>query len=179
MVLIFDPDFLNFKHTRYVRSKLVQFFLFYFIFTFCIFLLLFFFVFQFFHFIYCFYFFFLSFISLFFLLHCHILSLTFPPTFFTPFSSPPFFFPPINSPSLSYPPINLPIHFFPFPLLAHPSDQSRIDIIVPRETHFYLKTPVPHDRQAWLVALGSCKVSRCVWIDSCEVGEVDEEWAGV
>lgn len=40
---------------------------------------------------------------------------------------------------------------------VHPTDTMRIDIVIPYEQHFYLKAPSPHERHAWLVALGSAK----------------------
>ncbi|KAG7158623.1 Pleckstriny domain-containing family A member 3-like [Homarus americanus] len=42
-------------------------------------------------------------------------------------------------------------------ILVHPTDTMRIDIVIPYEQHFYLKAPSPHERHAWLVALGSAK----------------------
>lgn len=44
-----------------------------------------------------------------------------------------------------------------FCLPVHPTDTMRIDIVIPFEQHFYLKAPSPHERHAWLVALGSAK----------------------
>ncbi|XP_066976301.1 uncharacterized protein [Macrobrachium rosenbergii] len=42
-------------------------------------------------------------------------------------------------------------------ILVHPTDTMRVDIVIPYEQHFYLKAPSPHERHAWLVALGSAK----------------------
>ncbi|XP_042867348.1 pleckstrin homology domain-containing family A member 3-like isoform X1 [Penaeus japonicus] len=42
-------------------------------------------------------------------------------------------------------------------IVVHPTDTMRIDIVIPYEQHFYLKAPSPHERHAWLVALGSAK----------------------
>lgn len=40
---------------------------------------------------------------------------------------------------------------------AHKTDPYRLDIVVPNEQHFYLRAGSPHERQNWLVALGSIK----------------------
>ncbi|ESO08227.1 hypothetical protein HELRODRAFT_75473 [Helobdella robusta] len=40
---------------------------------------------------------------------------------------------------------------------AHSSDPTRLDIVVPGEAHYHLKAATPHDRQLWLVVLGTCK----------------------
>ncbi|CAL4171544.1 unnamed protein product, partial [Meganyctiphanes norvegica] len=40
---------------------------------------------------------------------------------------------------------------------VHPNDTTRLDIVIPYEQHFYLKAPSPHERHAWLVALGNAK----------------------
>ncbi|KAK3870021.1 hypothetical protein Pcinc_024709 [Petrolisthes cinctipes] len=42
-------------------------------------------------------------------------------------------------------------------ILVHPTDTLRVDVVIPCEQHFYLKAPSPHERHAWLVALGSAK----------------------
>nr|XP_006815838.1 PREDICTED: pleckstrin homology domain-containing family A member 8-like [Saccoglossus kowalevskii] len=39
----------------------------------------------------------------------------------------------------------------------HPSDQCRLDLIIPGEQHFYIRGATPAERQQWLVALGSAK----------------------
>lgn len=40
---------------------------------------------------------------------------------------------------------------------AHKSDPCRLDVVVPGEQHFHLRACTPHERQSWLVALGSVK----------------------
>ncbi|KAL2076686.1 hypothetical protein ACEWY4_027720 [Coilia grayii] len=40
---------------------------------------------------------------------------------------------------------------------VHPSDLTRVDLLVPGEQHFYLRTLTAADRQRWLVALGTAK----------------------
>ena len=40
---------------------------------------------------------------------------------------------------------------------VHPSDNTRLDLIIPGEAHFYVKAATPQERQQWLVALGSSK----------------------
>lgn len=52
--------------------------------------------------------------------------------------------------------------------LAHPLDPYRLDVVIAGETHFYLKASSPHERQNWLVALGSVKA--CV--NSAKAGKV-------
>uniref|UniRef100_T1J5J3 Pleckstrin homology domain-containing family A member 8 n=1 Tax=Strigamia maritima TaxID=126957 RepID=T1J5J3_STRMM len=42
-------------------------------------------------------------------------------------------------------------------IAVHPTDNTRLDLIIPSEQHFYLKAPTPQERQQWLVALGSAK----------------------
>ena len=41
----------------------------------------------------------------------------------------------------------------------------RIDLIIPGEQHFYLRTSTQQERQQWLNALGSCKAS-CGVVDA-------------
>ncbi|XP_067116702.1 pleckstrin homology domain-containing family A member 3 isoform X1 [Osmerus mordax] len=40
---------------------------------------------------------------------------------------------------------------------VHPSDSSRVELIIPGEQHFYVKAVNAAERQRWLVALGSSK----------------------
>ncbi|KAM6956649.1 pleckstrin homology domain-containing family A member 3-like [Aplochiton taeniatus] len=40
---------------------------------------------------------------------------------------------------------------------VHPTDWSRVDLIIPGEQHFYVRSPHAAERQRWLVALGSSK----------------------
>ncbi|OCT95892.1 pleckstrin homology domain-containing family A member 3 [Xenopus laevis] len=40
---------------------------------------------------------------------------------------------------------------------VNPSDDSRMDLIIPNEQYFYLRTENAAERQKWLVALGSAK----------------------
>ncbi|XP_072181029.1 pleckstrin homology domain-containing family A member 8-like [Diadema setosum] len=40
---------------------------------------------------------------------------------------------------------------------VHPTDETRLDLIIPGEQHFYVRGATPADRQRWLVALGSAK----------------------
>ncbi|XP_064646273.1 pleckstrin homology domain-containing family A member 8-like isoform X2 [Lineus longissimus] len=42
-------------------------------------------------------------------------------------------------------------------VIVHPTDPSRMDLIIPGEQHFYLKASTPQERQQWLVTLGSAK----------------------
>ena len=42
-------------------------------------------------------------------------------------------------------------------LVVHPTDNTRLDLIIPGEAHFYVKAATPQERQQWLVALGSSK----------------------
>jgi len=42
---------------------------------------------------------------------------------------------------------------------VHPTDDKRLDLIIPGEQHFYVKAANSKERQQWLVALGSCKAS--------------------
>ena len=51
-------------------------------------------------------------------------------------------------------------------LLVHATDQTRLDLIIPGEQHFYVKAANPQERQEWLVALGSAKAS---------IGKLSEE----
>ena len=39
----------------------------------------------------------------------------------------------------------------------HPGDATRIDLTIPTEAHFCVKSATPQERQQWLVALGSSK----------------------
>ena len=43
---------------------------------------------------------------------------------------------------------------------VHSTDSVRLDLVIPGEAHFYVKAATPHERQQWLVALGSCKACR-------------------
>ena len=40
---------------------------------------------------------------------------------------------------------------------VHPTDNTRLDLIIPGEAHFYVKAATPQERQQWLVALGTSK----------------------
>ncbi|XP_008110951.1 pleckstrin homology domain-containing family A member 8 [Anolis carolinensis] len=40
---------------------------------------------------------------------------------------------------------------------VHPTDNTRVDLIIPGEQYFYLKSKNAADRQKWLVALGTAK----------------------
>lgn len=42
-------------------------------------------------------------------------------------------------------------------IMVHPNDPLRLDIVIPRERHLYLRAPSNSERQEWLVALGSMK----------------------
>ena len=39
----------------------------------------------------------------------------------------------------------------------HPTDNTRLDLIIPGEQHYYVKAAQPQERQSWLIALGSAK----------------------
>lgn len=41
--------------------------------------------------------------------------------------------------------------------LVHPTDNTRLELIIPGEQHFYVKAVNAAERQKWLVALGSSK----------------------
>lgn len=59
-----------------------------------------------------------------------------------------------------------------FPFLAHPSDPYRLDVIVPGELNFYLRAGSPHERQEWLVALGSVK--SCINTEKASKGKTTD-----
>lgn len=40
---------------------------------------------------------------------------------------------------------------------VHPTDNTRLDLIIPSEQHYYVKAAQPQERQSWLIALGSAK----------------------
>jgi len=40
---------------------------------------------------------------------------------------------------------------------VHPTDNTRLELIIPGEQHFYVKAVNAAERQKWLVALGSSK----------------------
>ncbi|KAL8580110.1 hypothetical protein ACOMHN_061224 [Nucella lapillus] len=40
---------------------------------------------------------------------------------------------------------------------VHPTDNTRLDLIIPGEQHYYVKAAQPQERQSWLIALGSAK----------------------
>ena len=42
-------------------------------------------------------------------------------------------------------------------LSVHPTDNTRLDLIIPGEQHYYVKAAQPQERQSWLIALGSAK----------------------
>ncbi|XP_078700592.1 pleckstrin homology domain-containing family A member 8-like isoform X1 [Branchiostoma floridae x Branchiostoma belcheri] len=42
-------------------------------------------------------------------------------------------------------------------IAVHPTDQTRFDLIIPHEQHFYVKAATPAERQTWVVALGTAK----------------------
>ncbi|BFZ21731.1 hypothetical protein BsWGS_24770 [Bradybaena similaris] len=44
-------------------------------------------------------------------------------------------------------------------IVVHPTDMTRLDLIIPGEQHYYVKAGTPQDRQSWLIALGSSKAS--------------------
>lgn len=48
-------------------------------------------------------------------------------------------------------------------LIVHTTDMSRMDLIIPGEAHFYLKSATAQERQKWIVALGTAKA--CVTND--------------
>lgn len=43
------------------------------------------------------------------------------------------------------------------PIVVHPSDFTRVDLIIPGEQYFYLRAINAAERQKWLVALGTAK----------------------
>lgn len=45
----------------------------------------------------------------------------------------------------------------PLPIVVHPSDFTRVDLIIPGEQYFYLRAINAAERQKWLVALGTAK----------------------
>ncbi|XP_074660968.1 pleckstrin homology domain-containing family A member 8-like [Tubulanus polymorphus] len=42
-------------------------------------------------------------------------------------------------------------------VIVHPTDPTRMDLIITGEQHFYVKAATPQERQQWLVMLGSSK----------------------
>ena len=48
------------------------------------------------------------------------------------------------------------------------ADPLRLDVTLPGEQHFYLRASTSHERQQWLVALGSAKACDRITKDSCE-----------
>lgn len=44
-------------------------------------------------------------------------------------------------------------------IVVHPTDNRRLDLVIPSEQHFYLRAATPPERQQWLVALGSSKAA--------------------
>ncbi|GFR85652.1 pleckstrin homology domain-containing family A member 8 [Elysia marginata] len=44
-------------------------------------------------------------------------------------------------------------------IVVHPHDNTRLDLIIPGEQHYYVKGSSAQDRQSWLIALGSSKAS--------------------
>ncbi|XP_025082717.1 pleckstrin homology domain-containing family A member 8-like isoform X1 [Pomacea canaliculata] len=42
---------------------------------------------------------------------------------------------------------------------VHPTDNTRLDLIIPGEQHYYVKAAQPQERQSWLIALGSAKAT--------------------
>lgn len=42
---------------------------------------------------------------------------------------------------------------------VHSTDKCRLDLIIPGESHFYLRASNPQERQQWLVSLGTAKAS--------------------
>ncbi|XP_060603285.1 pleckstrin homology domain-containing family A member 8-like isoform X2 [Ruditapes philippinarum] len=51
---------------------------------------------------------------------------------------------------------------------VHASDNTRLDLIIPGEQHFYVKASNAQDRQEWLVALGSAKATKGKFSDDPE-----------
>lgn len=51
----------------------------------------------------------------------------------------------------------LSIFFVPLSIVVHPSDFTRVDLIIPGEQYFYLRAINAAERQKWLVALGTAK----------------------
>jgi len=51
------------------------------------------------------------------------------------------------------------MYFFDFLMFTsvHPTDNTRLELIIPGEQHFYVKAVNAAERQKWLVALGSSK----------------------
>lgn len=46
-----------------------------------------------------------------------------------------------------------------FSFIVHSTDKCRLDLIIPGESHFYLRASNPQERQQWLVSLGTAKAS--------------------
>lgn len=44
-----------------------------------------------------------------------------------------------------------------FSVSVHPTDSTRLELIIPGEQHFYVRAVNAAERQRWLVALGSSK----------------------
>ncbi|XP_033728415.1 pleckstrin homology domain-containing family A member 8-like [Pecten maximus] len=58
---------------------------------------------------------------------------------------------------------------------VHSTDHTRLDLIIPHEQHFYIKASSPHERQRWLVAMGTCKASLTNGRPSEEMGEISPD----
>ncbi|XP_060074304.1 pleckstrin homology domain-containing family A member 8-like [Ylistrum balloti] len=58
---------------------------------------------------------------------------------------------------------------------VHSTDHTRLDLIIPHEQHFYIKASSPHERQRWLVAMGTCKASLTNGRPSEEMGEISAD----
>ena len=43
---------------------------------------------------------------------------------------------------------------------VHATDNTRLDLSIPSEAHFYVKAATAQERQEWLIALGSCKAGQ-------------------
>ncbi|KAK2178970.1 hypothetical protein NP493_521g01106 [Ridgeia piscesae] len=56
----------------------------------------------------------------------------------------------------------------------HSTDNTRLDLIIPGEAHFYVKAATPHERQQWLVALGSCKACLSEGTTTAQFSSQDE-----
>lgn len=58
---------------------------------------------------------------------------------------------------------------------VHNTDHTRLDLIIPHEQHFYIKASSPHERQRWLVAMGTCKASLTNGRPAEEMGEISPD----
>ncbi|XP_064597851.1 pleckstrin homology domain-containing family A member 3-like [Liolophura sinensis] len=60
-------------------------------------------------------------------------------------------------------------------VVVHQTDNTRLDLIIPGEQHFYVKAATPQERQQWLVALGSSKACTANGTPPADTGELSPD----